>query len=199
MIFLVITITTGRCGVVRPLAAGVGEASAAGLGDSPRIAHGARKLNVPRIQAQARTSPRLARRFAGGRVSGISRPTPRVCSFSPEVVGLPPVVVTDFVVVLIGAGAGTTTVRAAGADAVVAEGGGVALRWITMVRCFTMGLGLGDATRPGAAATVDAEDVPIPQLKVTAAAPAMKEAASPPAVSTADRLFIARPFVDLRR
>ena len=99
-------------------------------------------------------------------------------------------VVTDFVVVLVGAGAGTTTVRAAGADAVVAEGGGVALRWITMVRCFTMGFrGLGDATRLGAAATVDAEDVPIPQLKVTAAAPAMKEAASPPAVSTADRLF----------
>jgi hypothetical protein len=110
------------------------------------------------------------------------------------------VVVTDFVVVLVGAGAGTTTVRGAGADPVVAEGGGVALRWITMVRCFTMGFrGLGGSTRPGAAATVDAEDVPIPQLNVTAAAPAMKEAASPPAVSTADRLFIVRSFVDLRR
>jgi hypothetical protein len=117
-------------------------------------------------------------------------------------VGLPPVVVTDIVVVVVGAGAGTTTVRAAGAGAgaIAAEGGGVALRWITMVRCFTMGFrGLGGSTRPGAAATVDAEDVPIPQLKVTAAAPAMKEAASPPAVSTADRFFIARSFVDLRR
>jgi hypothetical protein len=110
------------------------------------------------------------------------------------------VVVTDFEGVLVGAGAGTTTVRSAGAGAVVAEGGGVALRWITMVRCFTMGFrGLGGSTRPGAAATVDAEDVPIPQLKVTAAAPAMKEAASPPAVSTADRFFIACSFVDLRR
>jgi hypothetical protein len=111
------------------------------------------------------------------------------------------VVVTDFVVVLVGAGAGTTTVRAAaGAVAVVAAVGGVALRWITMVRCFTMGFrGLGGSTRPGAAATVDAEDVPIPQLKVTAAAPAVKEAASPPAVSTADRLFIARSFLDVRR
>jgi hypothetical protein len=112
---------------------------------------------------------------------------------------LPPVVVTDFEVVLVvGAVDGTRTVRAAGTDPVVA-GGGVAWRWITMVRCLTMGLrALAGSARPGAAATFDAEDVPIPQLKVTAAAPAVKEAASPPAVSTADRLFIARSFVDLR-
>jgi hypothetical protein len=112
---------------------------------------------------------------------------------------LPPVVVTDFdVVLVVGAVDGTTTVRAVGADAVVA-GGGVAWRWITMVRCRRMGLrALAGSARPGAAATFDAEDVPIPQLKVTAAAPAVKEAASPPAVSTADRLFIRRSFVDLR-
>jgi len=113
------------------------------------------------------------------------------------------VVVTDFVVVvLVGGGAGTTTVRAAGAADGAIEGDGAgALRWITMVRCFTMGFsGLGDSARPGSAETVDAADVPIPQWNVTAAAPAMKEAASPPAVSTADRLFfIARSFVDVRR
>jgi hypothetical protein len=57
--------------------------------------------------------------------------------------------------------------------------------------------GLGGATEPGGAAAVAAEDVPIPQWNVTAAAPAMKEAASPPAVSTADRLFfIAHSFVE---
>src|SRR5512133_2085878 len=77
MIFLVITITTGRCGRVGPLSGWVGEAFAAGLGDKPRIADGATKLNVLRIQAQARTAPRLARRLAGGRVPGISRLTPR--------------------------------------------------------------------------------------------------------------------------
>jgi hypothetical protein len=103
------------------------------------------------------------------------------------------VVVTDLEVVGVGAGAGITTVRPAGAGATVADGGAGALRWTTMVRCFTMGFrGLVGAALPDAAATVEAEDVPIPQLKVTAAAPAMKEAASPPAVSTADRLFIAR-------
>jgi hypothetical protein len=118
------------------------------------------------------------------------------CSFSlsPEAVGLPPVVVTDVEVVVAGAGAGTTTVRAAGAVPVAAEGGGVALRWITTVRCFTIGFRGFGVARPGAAATVEAEDVPIPQWKVTAAAPAMKDAAKPPAVSPADRLFIARSF-----
>ena len=58
-------------------------------------------------------------------------------------VALPPVVVTDFVVgvVVVGAGAGITTVRDAGAGAIdVDDGGGDgALRWITIVRCFTMG------------------------------------------------------------
>jgi hypothetical protein len=100
-------------------------------------------------------------------------------------------VVTDFEVVLVGAGAGTTTVRGVGAVAAVpAEAGGVALRWTTMVRCFTMGFrGLGDATCSGGAATAEAEDVPVPQWNVTAAAPAMNDAASPPAVTIADRLF----------
>jgi len=120
------------------------------------------------------------------------------------VVALPPVVVTDFDVVVVGAtaGAGITTVCDAGAVAVAAGGGDGALRWITMVRCFTMGFkGLDGFTEIGADATVDAEDVPIPQWNVTAAAPAMKDAASPPAVSTADRLFlIARSFLqNLRR
>jgi hypothetical protein len=119
------------------------------------------------------------------------------------VVALPPVVVTDFDVVVVGAtaGAGITTVCDAGGVA-AAGGGDGALRWITMVRCFTMGFkGLDAFTEIGADATVDAEDVPIPQWNVTAAAPAMKDAASPPAVSTADRLFlIARSFLrSLRR
>jgi len=119
------------------------------------------------------------------------------------VVALPPVVVTDFDVVVVGAtaGAGITTVCDAG-GAAAAGGGDGALRWITMVRCFTMGFkGLDGFTEIGADATVDAEDVPIPQWNVTAAAPAMKDAASPPAVSTADRLFlIARSFLrNLRR
>src|SRR6185295_19646449 len=89
-----------------------------------------------------------------------------------------------------------TTVCAAGAGAIAAAGGDGALRWTTIVRCFTMGLrGLAGAVRLGAALTLEAEDVPIPQWNVTAAAPAMKEAASPPAVSTADRLFfIAHSF-----
>src|SRR6476469_4269924 len=77
MIFLVITITTGRCGFAGTLGAFVGEASAAGLGDRPRNVQGATKLKVPRIHAHARTLPRLARRFTGSRVSGISRPIPR--------------------------------------------------------------------------------------------------------------------------
>jgi hypothetical protein len=52
-----------------------------------------------------------------------------------------------------------------------------------MVRCFTMGFrGFCGCAELGDAATVAAEDVPIPQWNVTAAAPAMKEAARPPAV-----------------
>jgi hypothetical protein len=101
----------------------------------------------------------------------------------------------DIVVAVAGAGAGSTTVRTAGADPVVAADGDAALRWITTVRCFTMGFnGFAGCACPGAAAAVDAEDVPIPQFKLTAVAPAANEAASPPAVSTADRLFIARSF-----
>jgi 2-oxoglutarate dehydrogenase E2 component (dihydrolipoamide succinyltransferase) len=79
---------------------------------------------------------------------------PQVAILGTGAVVRRPVVVTDVEVVLVGAGAGTTTVRAVGADAVVAEDGGVALRWITTVRCLTMGFrGLVAFTRPGAAAS----------------------------------------------
>ena len=90
-----------------------------------------------------------------------------------------------------GAGAGTTTVCGATLGDPATPGVAGAFLWTTTVRCLTIGFTFGAVVFVGAeAATVEALDVPRPQLNEKAVAPAANEAARPLAVRSADRLFI---------